>query len=120
MLLLYGEQHPAGCFYRSASLVFEVYLSKKAIRELLHVRQNPHKGLTPTLTKQALGQILLHAPAYVMPEPQMLIPNAREKFDENGDLTDEETRERMHRFLTALAEWTERMGAPVRPRSVDA
>jgi hypothetical protein len=120
LLLLYGEQHPAGCFYRSASLVFEVYLSKKAIGELLHVRQNPHKGLTPTLTKQALGQILLHAPAYVMPEPQMLIPNAREKSDENGDLTDEETRERMHRFLTTLAEWTERMGAPVRPRSVDA
>ncbi len=59
-----------------------------------------------------LRQILLHAPAYVMPEPQMLIPNAREKFDENGDLTDERTRERMRRFLEALVEWTERVSQP--------
>jgi hypothetical protein len=59
-----------------------------------------------------LRQILLDAPAYVMPELQMLIPNAREKFDENGDLTDERTRERMRRYLEALVEWTERVGQP--------
>lgn len=58
--------------------------------------------------QMVLRQILLHAPAYVMPEPQMLIPYSREKFDENGDLVDEETRERMRRFLNALVEWTER------------
>jgi len=51
-----------------------------------------------------LRQILLHPPAYVMPEPQMLIPFSRQKFDENGDLVDEETRERLRHFLTALAE----------------
>jgi len=39
-----------------------------------------------------------------MPEPQMLIPFSRQKFDENGDLVDEETRERLRHFLTALAE----------------
>ncbi len=59
--------------------------------------------------QMVLRQILLHAPAYVMPEPQMLIPYSREKFDvETGDLTDEQTRERMRRFLDALVEWTER------------
>jgi hypothetical protein len=47
-----------------------------------------------------LRQILLHAPAYVMLEPQMLIPYACEKFDvETGDLTDEQTRERMRRSV---------------------
>jgi hypothetical protein len=43
----------------------------------------------------------------VMPEPQMLIPFSRQKFDtETGDLMDKETRDRLHRFLSALAEWT--------------
>ena len=63
--------------------------------------------------QMVLRQILLHAPAYVMPEPQMLISNARERFDENGDLTDEQTRERMRWFLVALVEWTERFKRPV-------
>lgn len=66
-----------------------------------------------------LRQILLHAPAYVLPEPQMLIPYAREKFDvETGDLTDEQTRERMRRFLDALVKWTERLSTrqPARNR----
>ena len=56
-----------------------------------------------------LRQMLLHAPAYVVPEPQMLIPYSREKFDkETGDLIDEQTPERMHRFLDALVQWTDR------------
>jgi NAD(P)H-dependent FMN reductase len=56
-----------------------------------------------------LRQILLHPPAYVMPEPQMLIPFSRQKFVvETGDLVDEETRRRLRRFLSALAEWTRR------------
>ncbi len=60
--------------------------------------------------QMVLRQILLHAPAYVVPEPQMLIPYSREKFDvETGDLTDDQTRERIRRFLDALVEWTERL-----------
>jgi hypothetical protein len=56
-----------------------------------------------------LGQILLHGPACVMPEPHMMIPNSYERFDENGDLTDEETRQRLRRFIEVLYEWTERL-----------
>jgi chromate reductase len=60
--------------------------------------------------QMVLRQVLLHPPAYVMPEPQMLIPFSREKFDaQTGDLTDEETRERLRRFLSALAEWSRRL-----------
>jgi hypothetical protein len=56
-----------------------------------------------------LRQILLHPPAYVMPEPQMLIPFALQRFDQQtGDLVDERTRERMRRFLVALLEWSRR------------
>jgi hypothetical protein len=36
-----------------------------------------------------------------------LIPFSRQKFDaETGDLVDEETRDRLRRFLEALVEWT--------------
>src|SRR5919112_1730748 len=74
-------------------------------------------GASPGNTGTARGQmvlrqILLHAPVYTMPEPQMLIPKARQRFDQSGDLTDEETRERMRRFLAALVKWTKRMGQP--------
>ena len=63
--------------------------------------------------QMVLRQILLHAPAYVMPEPQMLIPFSRQKFDtQTGDLVDEETRGRLRRFLEALVEWSERVGRP--------
>jgi chromate reductase len=61
--------------------------------------------------QMVLRQILLHPPAYVMPEPQLLIPFSRQKFEaETGDLVDEETRERLRRFLEALVEWSERVG----------
>jgi len=59
--------------------------------------------------QMVLRQILLHPPAYVMLEPQMLIPFAMQRFDQQtGDLVDERTRESMRRFLVALVEWTER------------
>jgi hypothetical protein len=50
-----------------------------------------------------------------MPEPQMLIPFSRQKFDaETGDLVDEDTRERLRRFLEALAGWTPRFEGPMK------
>ena len=68
-----------------------------------------------------MRQILLHAPAYVMPEPQMLIPFSRQKFDaETGDLVDEETRERLRRFLSALVEWTRRFEEPMKAHQREA
>jgi chromate reductase, NAD(P)H dehydrogenase (quinone) len=71
--------------------------------------------------QMVLRQILLHAPAYVMPDPQMLIPFSRQKFDaQTGDLADEETRERLRRFLEALAEWTQRFEDPVKAHRREA
>ncbi len=63
--------------------------------------------------QMVLRQILLHPPAYVMPEPQMLIPFSRGKFDaDTGDLVDEETRERLRRFLSSLVDWARRFDGP--------
>ena len=70
--------------------------------------------------QMVLRQILLHPPAYVIPEPQMLIPFALERFDvQTGDLVDERTQDSMRRFLKALAEWTQRfkMSVPAYERS---
>jgi chromate reductase len=76
------------------------------------VGASPGGGRTAS-GQMVLRQILLHSPAYVMPEPQMLIPFSRQKFDaETGDLTDEETRDRLRRVLEALVEWSERVGRP--------
>ncbi len=65
-------------------------------------------GAGTARAQMVLRQILLHAPAYVMPEPQMLISRSRKRFDERGDLIDEETRQRLRRFLVALVEWAKR------------
>jgi len=91
-----------------------------ALRSPSPVRHKPVGivGASPGGTGTARGQmvlrqILLHAPAYMIPEPQMLIPYSRQRFDENGDLGDQETRERMARFLAALVGWTKRFKEPV-------
>jgi chromate reductase, NAD(P)H dehydrogenase (quinone) len=63
-------------------------------------------GAGTVLGQMSLRQILLHGPAYVMPEPRMLIPNAYQRFDENGDLTDREIRQKLRRFLEAFREWS--------------
>jgi len=70
--------------------------------------------------QMVLSQILLHPPAYVMPEPQLLIPFSRQKFVEDGNLVDEETRDRLRRFLSALAEWTQRFEEPMKAQQGEA
>src|SRR3712207_7908744 len=55
------KQHPAGCFYGAASSVFGAFLLKRAItdRSSAYARER-QKGLTLTLTKQALRSSTLH------------------------------------------------------------
>ena len=62
--------------------------------------------------QMVLRQILLHPPAYVMPEPQILILLAPEVRSGDGRPLDKETRERLRRFLAALAEWAQRFEEP--------
>ena len=51
--------------------------------------------------------------APVLPQPQILVYRAREKFDDQGQLTHERTREFVGRLLQGLAEWTRRVAGDI-------
>lgn len=67
-------------------------------------------GASPGVTGTARGQSQLRQAfgftnSYCMPQPQILVGRAREKFDVEGRLTDESTREHLAKYLAALADW---------------
>ena len=73
------------------------------------VRSGSIKRVASVVSEGPMAVRLLHQylSDTVMPKPQMLIPFSRQKFDaETGDPMDKETRDRLRRFLSALAEWT--------------
>lgn len=45
---------------------------------------------------------------YVMPKPEIVVTHSKDKFDAEGKLTDEKTREHLTRFLAAFVEWAQR------------
>ncbi|HYM91071.1 MAG TPA: NADPH-dependent FMN reductase [bacterium] len=56
----------------------------------------------------ALRQTLASTESYVLLRPQVLVANARDRFDASGRLTDERTRGSIRALLDALGEWAER------------
>ena len=56
-----------------------------------------------------LRQSFVFTRSLVMPSPEVLIPRAGEKFNEDGRLTDEKTRGFVRQHLEALAAWTARV-----------
>lgn len=67
-------------------------------------------GASPGMTGTARGQSQLRQAfeftnSYCMPQPEILVARAREKFDADGRLTDESTREHLGNYLIALADW---------------
>ena len=71
-------------------------------------------GASPGLVGTArahlhLRQILLHERAAVLPHPQLLVPDARNKFDAGGVLIDQETRTKVTEYVDALARWAQRL-----------
>ncbi len=67
-------------------------------------------GATPGLTGTARGQSQLRqvfefTNSYAMPQPELLISRANEKFDAEGRLTDELTRQHLQRYLEAFSAW---------------
>jgi chromate reductase, NAD(P)H dehydrogenase (quinone) len=70
-------------------------------------------GASPGMTGSARGQSQLRQAfvftnSYALPQPEMLVAHAQEKFDNQGALTDERTRDFLHQLLGALAEWAMR------------
>jgi chromate reductase len=71
-------------------------------------------GASPGVTGTARGQSQLRQAfvftnSYCMPQPEILVYRAHEKFDAEGRLTDEKTREHLGRFLEAFASWIRRV-----------
>ena len=46
--------------------------------------------------------------AIVMPKPEIFVSHNEEKFDQDGNLTDEETRKHLAKWLGAFIEWVEK------------
>lgn len=68
-------------------------------------------GASPGMTGSARGQSQLRQAfeftnSFAMPQPEILVFRAHEKFDAEGALTDEATRQHLRRYLAALLAWT--------------
>jgi chromate reductase, NAD(P)H dehydrogenase (quinone) len=55
-----------------------------------------------------LRQVFVFLNVHALNQPEVLIANAAQKFDADGNLTDEKTKEMITRLLTALIPWAER------------
>lgn len=56
-----------------------------------------------------LRQIMIDLNMYAMNQPQLLVAEARGKFDSEPKLTDDKVRARLRDFVMALVDWTKRM-----------
>ena len=73
-------------------------------------------GASPGMTGSARGQSQLRQAfeftnSYCMPQPEVLVFQAHQKFDADGRLTDEPTRQFVAKFLVAFEAWVRRFVA---------
>ena len=71
-------------------------------------------GASPGITGTARGQSQLRQAfeftnSYCMPQPEILVYQAHQKFDAEGRLTDEKTRAFLGKFLLAFRAWIQRL-----------
>ena len=59
-----------------------------------------------------LRKMMVFLNMFPINQPEVMIGNAGEKFDEQGNLTDENTKDHIRRLLQNLVEWTRRIGEP--------
>lgn len=59
-----------------------------------------------------LRQIMVFLNMFPINKPEVMIGTCTNKFDENGNLTDEKTREFIGQMIKALAEWTRKINHP--------
>lgn len=53
-----------------------------------------------------LRQSMVFLNMYPLNEPEVMIPSAADKFNEQGELTDQKTRDKIKELIAALAQWT--------------
>jgi len=59
-----------------------------------------------------LRQILVFLNMFPINQPEVMIGNAAARFDKEGNLTDETTKDFIRQLLQNLVEWTRRIGPP--------
>jgi len=67
-------------------------------------------GASPGMTGSARGQSQLRQAfeftnSYCMPQPEILVYRVHEKFDDDGNLTDDATRKYLGKYLDSLYDW---------------
>ncbi len=66
-----------------------------------------------------LRQMLVFLNAHPINKPEVMIGQAAQKFDEAGNLTDEQTKQFIRDLLQSLAAWTRRLRAPPAAMAVE-
>ena len=56
-----------------------------------------------------LRQIMVFLDMYPLNKPEIMIPMIQEKFDKQGKLIDEKTKEKLSEFIEALVAWTKKL-----------
>jgi chromate reductase, NAD(P)H dehydrogenase (quinone) len=59
-----------------------------------------------------LRQMMVFLNMFPINQPEVMIGNASERFDAEGNLTDEMTKDFIRQLLQNLVEWTQRIGPP--------
>ena len=59
-----------------------------------------------------LRQMFVFLNIHAINQPEAMIGNAAERFDTEGNLTDEGTKEHIRKLLQSLVDWTRRIGQP--------
>jgi chromate reductase len=66
-------------------------------------------GIATARAQYHLRQMMVFLDMHPLNRPEVMIANAAERFDADGTLTDESTKEHIRGFLAALADWTRRL-----------
>ena len=67
-------------------------------------------GIATARAQYHLRQMMVFLNMFPINQPEVMIGKAGEKFDEQGNLTDEATKKYIRRLLESLVEWTGRNG----------
>ncbi len=67
-------------------------------------------GIATARAQYHLRQTMVFLNMFPINQPEVMIGNAGEKFDDQGNLTDETTKEFIRQLLQNLVEWTSRIG----------
>lgn len=89
------------------------WASRPARQSALNAKPVGILGASPGMTGTARGQSQLRQAfgftnSYCMPQPEILVFRAHEKFDAAGRLTDAKTRELLGGYLVAFSDWVRR------------